>query len=319
MAGRPVTLAHVARAAHVSVSTASAALRGSTRINADTAAHVRAVAAHLGYRANTAAAGLRRGDPELVGLLLSRAAFAPDPTSPRLFWPRFLVGFADGLAAAGHGMIVVTEDSRTLLSRTPIQGVAMAADPTENGRSVVPFGTPVLRWGDPAQGPCAGHDYRSIAEVVTEQLAAHRRRHLALVFADTRIPGMVPLRDELTAAAQRRELATTLWGADTAALEAVLAAGADAVVTPGTDVPGILRHLAAADRRVPADVAVISISEGEVESQCDPAVTHVSLCGRSSGYAVAQACLALMRGQPPQPVVLPFEFVAGATLAPAPA
>lgn len=306
-----VTLQHVARAAHVSVSTASAALRGSTRINADTAAHVRAVAAALGYRANSAAAGLRRGDPELIGLLLSRAAFTPDPTSPRLFWPRFLTGFADGLAEAGHGMVLVTEDSKRLVAQTPIHAIAMAADPMVDGRSVVPFGTPVLRWGDPRTGDFAGHDYRQIARLVVDRLSAADRHCAALVFADTQIPGMSLMRDELQEMARQRGIGVATCDPSADSLRGALAAGADAVVTPGTDVPGLLRRLNALDQRVPDDVAVISVSEGEIESQCDPVVTHVSLCGHKSGQLVAAECVRLMRGGSPSPLLLPCELVEG--------
>jgi len=312
MAARSVTLAHVALAAHVSVSTASAALRGSAKVNADTAAHVREVAAGLGYRSNSAAAGLRRGDPELVGLLLSRAAFDPDPTSPRLFWPRFLTGFADGLAVLGHGMVVVTEQSGRLLRQTPIHAVAMAADPQADGLSLVPFGTPVLRFGDPRAGDFAGHDYQRIAELAVGRLAAAGRRQLALVFDDQRIPGMNLLRDYLETAASGGGATTTVT--TTASLPRAIAGGADAVVTPGTDVPGILRLLAEAGHRVPADVAVISIAEGDIEGQCTPPVTHVSLRGHESGRLVAAECVRLMQGGEPIPVVLPCDLVEGASI-----
>ncbi len=311
-----VTLAHVARAAHVSVSTASAALRGSTRINADTAAHVRAVAAGLGYRSNSAAAGLRRGDPELIGLLLSRAAFAPDPTSPRLFWPRFLTGFADGLAEAGHGMVLVTEDSKRLVAQTPIHAIAMSADPMIDGRSVVPFGTPVLRWGDPRVGAFAGHDYRQIAQLVVDRLSAADRHCAALVFTDTQIPGMNLMRDELQEMARQEGMDVTMCDPSADSLRNALAAGADAVVTPGTDVPGLLRRLKDLDQRVPDDVAVLSIAEGDIESQCDPVVTHVSLCGHESGQLVAAECVRLMRGGSPAPLVLPCELIEGDSVAP---
>lgn len=314
MAAKRVTLAHVARAAHVSVSTASAALRGSTRINAETAAHVREVAARLGYRANSSAAGLRRGDPELVGLLLSRAAFEPDPTSPRLFWPRFLTGFADGLAEAGHGMVVVTEDSKELLAQTPIHAVAMAADPTVDGRSVVPFGTPILRWGDPAAGDFAGHDYRLIGELVVDAVAAAGRQNVGLVFADTAIPGMNALREALRFESGTRGIQTTVCGATTGEIQQMVAAGADALVTPGTDLLGILRAVVQTGRRIPQDVAVVSVSEGELEGQCTPSVAHVSLRGHDSGRLVAAACLRLMEGAAPEPVRLPCDFVPGASL-----
>src|ERR1700712_1237108 len=63
-----VTLRDVARAADVSIATASRALAGSSLANPATQRHVVAVAAALGYRTNTAARSLRTRKSRLIGL-----------------------------------------------------------------------------------------------------------------------------------------------------------------------------------------------------------------------------------------------------------
>lgn len=63
-----VTLRDVARAADVSVATASRALAGSSLINQATVRHVVQVAAALGYRTNTFARALKTKSSRLIGL-----------------------------------------------------------------------------------------------------------------------------------------------------------------------------------------------------------------------------------------------------------
>jgi DNA-binding LacI/PurR family transcriptional regulator len=188
----------------------------------------------------------------------------------------------------------------------------MAADPTVDGRSVVPFGTPVLRWGDPSTGDFVGHDYGQIADIVVATLDQADRRHLGLVFADTRIPGMAVLRDRLLAAAQQRGLTTSVCSPG--GVVAAVADGVDAVVTPGTDVPGIVRSLRVTGHDIPRDVAVVSVSEGDVVRALEPGVAHMDLQGHASGELVAGECLRLLAGGAPAPLVLPCTFVPGASL-----
>ncbi|WP_285242319.1 LacI family DNA-binding transcriptional regulator [Pseudarthrobacter sp. fls2-241-R2A-127] len=71
--GMPVTLKDVAAASGVSISTASRALddRGNAPRSA-AAAHVRKVAEELGYRRNSFASSLRRGETRTLGVLVPR-------------------------------------------------------------------------------------------------------------------------------------------------------------------------------------------------------------------------------------------------------
>ena len=70
--GSIVTLRDVAAASGVSISTASRALDERTASRSAAAAHVRKVAEELGYRRNSFASGLRRGETRTLGVLVPR-------------------------------------------------------------------------------------------------------------------------------------------------------------------------------------------------------------------------------------------------------
>lgn len=70
--GTIVTLRDVAAASGVSISTASRALDERTASRSAAAAHVRKVAEELGYRRNSFASGLRRGETRTLGVLVPR-------------------------------------------------------------------------------------------------------------------------------------------------------------------------------------------------------------------------------------------------------
>jgi LacI family transcriptional regulator len=70
--GTIVTLKDVAAASGVSISTASRALDERTSLRSAAAAHVRKVAEELGYRRNSFASSLRRGETRTLGVLVPR-------------------------------------------------------------------------------------------------------------------------------------------------------------------------------------------------------------------------------------------------------
>jgi LacI family transcriptional regulator len=66
-----VDLRQVAQRSGVSVSTASRALSGSSRVSEETVAKVRAAAAELGYRPNASARALRTARSAFIGLVVT--------------------------------------------------------------------------------------------------------------------------------------------------------------------------------------------------------------------------------------------------------
>ena len=82
MAGK-VTMAELARAANVDVSTVSRALSDSPLVKPETKAHVRSVAEDMGYQINVAARNLRRQSTQTLGIVVpidpSRGQTISDP------------------------------------------------------------------------------------------------------------------------------------------------------------------------------------------------------------------------------------------------
>ena len=99
-----ITLRDVANLAEVDPSTASRALRQSTRhlVHPQTVERVLAVAADLGYRVNAMAKGLKEQRTMTVGMIL------PDLANP--LYPPIVRGIEDGLREAGYVLIVSNTD-----------------------------------------------------------------------------------------------------------------------------------------------------------------------------------------------------------------
>jgi LacI family transcriptional regulator len=125
---RAVTLRDVAKAAQVDTSTASRALRPSTRnlVRPDTLARVLSIAEELGYRVNPIARGLRDQRTMTIGMIL------PDLANP--LFPPIVRGIEDGLREAGYVLILANTDRdnerernlvETLLSRQ-VDGLILA-------------------------------------------------------------------------------------------------------------------------------------------------------------------------------------------------
>ena len=101
---RTVTLRDVAKQAQVDPSTASRALRFSTRklVRPETVARVLSTAEELGYRVNPIAKGLRDQRTMTIGMIL------PDLANP--LFPPIVRGIEDGLRTAGYVLILANTD-----------------------------------------------------------------------------------------------------------------------------------------------------------------------------------------------------------------
>ena len=106
-----VTLHDVAKLAEVDTSTASRALRSSTRhlVRPDTVARVVAVAAELNYRVNPVAKGLKEQRTMTIGMIL------PDLANP--LFPPIVRGIEDGLRKKGYVLILANTDRDSALEK----------------------------------------------------------------------------------------------------------------------------------------------------------------------------------------------------------
>ncbi|MGA9146687.1 MAG: LacI family DNA-binding transcriptional regulator [Candidatus Nanopelagicales bacterium] len=305
------TLAHVARAANVSITTASASLRGTGRVNQQTRDHVVAVARRLGYRKNPGASSLREGGGQLVGAVLESAAFAADPLNPKLFWPRFLDGFVVELNSAGIGVVLVSRENLDPLYRAPVEVLLVLADLVEQLADSLPFGMPIIAGSDTAQNVVAtvSHDYGAFIEEVIEHLRQRGATRLALMASETPIPTVDSVLDRLYKCAEAHGLEATVVGASSQAVEAAVAGGVDSILTIGTNVGGTIEAVTRAGKSIPGDVLLCSLSEADFTAAFSPAVTTMWLKGYESGRLVAEAVHRGLASGQFESVTLPHELV----------
>jgi LacI family transcriptional regulator len=98
VAGRRPTLKEVAKAAGVSLASASYAINGAGSVGEATREHVLKVAAELGYRPNQSAKAMKTGKTGALGLIL------PDLTNP--FFPSLAQGVIQSARAQGYSVFL---------------------------------------------------------------------------------------------------------------------------------------------------------------------------------------------------------------------
>ena len=101
-AAATVTSHDVARAAGVSQSTVSRALRDDHRVSAKTRSHVREIAEELGYVPSTIGRNLATRSTKTLGIVVT------DLTS--VFYPQVIAPLHDEVTAQGYRMVLFTED-----------------------------------------------------------------------------------------------------------------------------------------------------------------------------------------------------------------
>ncbi|GGS26596.1 LacI family transcriptional regulator [Streptomyces parvus] len=301
MTSRTVTLLDVARAAGVSKSTVSDALQGSGRVAAETRDRVRAVAAELGYRPNSAARRLRRASTGAVGLHLPATATRLD------YYMNLAFGAVERAQEDGLDMVLLAPSGAAggrIASR--VDGL-LVIDP-EAADSAVPglldAGVPVVtgeRYLGPATGPSAAvvcDNAASLTALLDHVTDRGARRPAVLspsgssawataLRATARSWGLahgveVALRTVPFAAtpAEAEEATRALLTADPA-VDAVICA-------PDGSAPGVLRAAAALGRKAGPGLLVASCVDGPATRNAEPPVTAVDLRPAAYGRACAE-------------------------------
>jgi LacI family transcriptional regulator len=329
MTHRFVSIKEVAARAGVSFQTASKVLNGGTvRVSAETAARITAAAKALGYRPNTVARSLVQSTTATIGLIagdmtdmaLAEFAVAAERTARR-HGHAALVGnlSLDG----GDGAAVV----RTLIDRR-VDGVIAAAPQLEDNleaadllRRYVPA---VSLHHVPGGGiPLIGSNHRDGARTATRHLI--QLGHAAV--------------GTITGPFRRHVVRSRLHGYEDALREAGIEPDEDLVVeadwTPGaaatatrlllkqrpgitaifvhsdTMAIGVLRALTSAQRRIPADVAVVSCDDLPFARYLIPSLTSLRVPFAETGEQAVEILLRGIAGDrpPEEPVLLPVELV----------
>ena len=296
-------LAQVAKAAGVSLSTASACLRDIPGPSDETRARVKAAAQQLGYRTNLQAKALRAGQQQTVALVFDPLILDPHPRSPRVFWQNFVNAILQTLAQADVSLLVVPAASIDSLQGAAIDAVILSALPDDSAASErVGFGIPVVATGIPRAGVTAScfatHDIEAVHREALELLRSAGSRRPALVrnigvehvFREIEVYGAWC--DENSVEPLTLDL-DQFWKADEAIACVVdaIAAGADSFLIRNGDTQVVLAAIEEAGKSVPGDVQVLAEAEGTIEALTNPSVTTISLRGRESGQLVAKEVL----------------------------
>jgi LacI family transcriptional regulator, galactose operon repressor len=333
MARRYVSVKEVAAKAGVSFQTASKVLNGgNVRVSAETAARIIAVAEGLGYRPNTVARSLVQRSTATIGLItgdmtdaaLSQFAVAAERTA-RLHSRAVLVG---NLAEGGEDGAAVV---RMLIERR-VDGIIAAAPQLEEDPEVADL----LRRYVPAVSlhhvpgggvPLVGSNHRAGARLATEHLIGLGHTSIGTV----------------TGPFRRHVVRSRLHGYEDALRAAGIEPGEDLTVesdwTPGgaaaatrlllqrdpgmtaifvhsdTMAIGVLSALAAAGRRVPADIALVSCDDMPFAGYLIPPLTSLRVPFAETGEQAVNLLLRSIASEPlpADPVRLPVELIVRAS------
>jgi DNA-binding LacI/PurR family transcriptional regulator len=318
-ARRP-TLADVAAAAGVSLSTASRALGAGTHVSAPTRERVWAAAERLRFEPNQLARSLRRGSTMAVGLVI--------PDVAATFYGTALKGVQEVLEAAGYHVLVVNtgraagrerEAIRSLRAHQ-VDGLIIA---TYGGYEDI--GVPAVFFDDVLPdvgvGAIALANADGIALLVDHLVQEHGQRRIAYVgppdtSGDGRTPGVFTARERLDgfrAAAGRAGLplppeyirfADPLHGATaarTAGIELLALDEPPTSVVGATDTlaMGLLQAARACGVRVPEDLAIVSFDEPPYADLLEPPITSLDRHDHELGRRAADLLLAALNGTGP--------------------
>ena len=330
MARRYVSVKEIAAKAGVSFQTASKVLNGgNVRVSAEPAARIMAVAEKLGYQPNTVARSLVQQTTSTIGLItgdltdgaLSQFAVAAEQMARR-HQHAVLIGNLAEQDEDGASVLQMLIDRR-------VDGVIAAAPQLEGDPAVADL----LRRYVPAVSlhhvpgggvPVVGSNHREGARMATEHLArarphARSARSPARSAATWCAAGCTADEDSLREAGIEpgEDLAVEAdWTPGTAAAATRLLLQRDPemsaiFVHSDTMAIGVLSALAAAGRRIPADVAVVSCDDMPFAAYLTPSLTSLRVPFAQTGERAVELLLSSIAGQDPpaEPVLLPVELI----------
>jgi LacI family transcriptional regulator len=322
--GHP-TLAEVAAAARVSLSTASRALRADSPVSEVTRRRVQSTARRLGYEPNQLARSLR-----------TRASFFAGVIVPDIgvgFYARVLKGAQDALERAGYQVIVMNTERqatreraalRTLLAHR-VHGVLLA---TSGGFSDTQR-VPVVFFDNLVDGVGAGHVARANREgmaLLVDHLVEHGHERIGYIGGPPSFTSGIERLEGFRAAMAARGRAVAneyvglgddAWsvGGGRRATSEILALSSrpSALVAAGdTLAVGAIQAARDAGLRVPDDLAVVSFDDPFFADLLDPPMTALRRNDRDLGELAASLLLHAIetrRFGPPTEVRLPMELI----------
>jgi LacI family transcriptional regulator, galactose operon repressor len=304
---RRPTLADVASAASVSISTASRALRDSPLVSPETRQRVVAASQSLGFEPDRLARSLRTRASLFVGVIV--------PDVATVFYAAALKGAQCVFESAGYQALVMdserdpereAENLRTLLAHR-VDGLLLAT----SGGFVPAPAVPVVFFDQIGSGAGAGNvalDNRHGIELLVSHLLEHGHRRIAFLGAPTGLTSATERLEAFLAALARAGLdpadddvrfGDVHWSegsGEVAMREHLGRAEPPTAVVAASDTLalGALRAIRAAGLDVPADVALVSFDDPPFGDLLDPPMTALSRHDRELGERAARLLLGIL-------------------------
>ncbi len=330
MAERPTTIYDVARAAGVAPSTVSRAFSRPGRVNAETAEHVRRVAAELGYRANPQARALSTRSTSMIAVLFADIA---NPVFSEL-----VRGAEEAASEAGYAMVLA--DTRESAGREreavdkilpSVDGVVLASPRMSDTavRQVAKVKPTVVLNRVVGGLPSVIVDTVRGTRRVAEHLAGLGHERITYLAGPEaawpdglRWRGLRDAREELGLTVRRiGPFAPTLNGGVRAASEWAEHRTSAVVAYNDLVAIGFMRGVQAMGLTVPDDVSVVGYDNTPSAELVTPGLTTVAAPQRSLGARAVKHVLAFVggaRSTSSEPLVLPTKLVERASTAPPP-
>jgi len=322
------TIRDVARAAGVSLATASRALNRTGRVSEETVAAVTQAARRLGYFPDAAARSMRTRSSGAIGLLVS------DIANP--LYARIVTSIESELQAAGYALLIANthndgarEKARIDLFRSRrVDGLVLGACQVEAPDYLAQLAEelPVVALDRdlPASGTGVHVDHFHGALQATRYLLNLGHTRIALLTPGSvlrpgreRIAGFVDAYRERGLTPDPRLIRAEKSAMDYAFSEALGLLSSSAAPTAflclGTRIlSGVLHALRHAGRSVPDDVSVVSIGDTDLSQLFSPSITSLTWDLEAVGRAAAQMLLKRLDGAiayEPEHVVLTTQLV----------
>ena len=322
-----VTLVDVARAAGVSLKTASRALNDSPELRPATAARVREAMFQLGYQPNELARGLKAKRSAAIAMIAPNLA---DPFTAAAVQAVQDVARAHGhvvILASSGGDVAVEESALQVMVRRQIDGVILVA--ANSGKSsakpLLDKNVPIVVFDEPLRGEKVDTitvTNRKAARGATEHLLGHGYRRILAVGARpylfTCAERVAGYRTAMkSAAAEKTELLVQHESDLTPELLSRFVSGPNRVEAifslNWVCSMLVLRSLNVLRKRMPKDVAFISFDDFELAEMIPPGLTVVRQPSSELGRQAAEALFERIeetRKLPPRKIVLSTEFIA---------
>ncbi len=301
-------LRQVALRSGVSVSTASRALTGSSRVSDDTVAKVRAAALALGYRPNASARALRTARSQFIGLVVTNLVNASFHTIAEVVQREFARrGYQLMLSVTGGDPVQERSALHTLADHSAA-GVIVVGSDSEATDELRELGTPVVHLARrprcPA-GDCVLGDEIAGGRTATDHLLALGHRRIAIIAGPRdvqsgaeRMQGYwlamqaagLPISEALTVAAPLSP------ASGAAAVEALLTLPAGqrptALIVANHEASyGALPALRERSVAIPGELSVICYEDSQLARWWHPAITVVDNNARQMGELAARLLL----------------------------